>query len=146
MKIYKITNLRKVRHVMNPKRQKLIMLKFFKSYLVKYNVVYTICRYYWSTFYYNWKYMPSYHINHIRYNGISHIIEGDILMTKKFCKNCKWYKNRVYFIFTENKPKCTNPQVTYDLVKGNPITCLEARKINYLCGSQAGFFESKEVK
>lgn len=64
------------------------------------------------------------------------------------CKNCKYYKRDIPFIFSSKFAKCTNPDITdADLVNGKKTYsyCSIERK-NYSvnkCGPEGKLFEPK---
>jgi hypothetical protein len=73
-------------------------------------------------------------------------------MTKKLCKNCKWYrKDWMHHIFFGNQTcdMCASPNTTDDLVTGRKqrfcdmLRSTRWEELDYSCGPDGKFWEAK---
>ena len=73
-------------------------------------------------------------------------------MTKKLCKDCKWYRKDwiEHMIFRNNRfDMCASPNTTDDLVTGrkqrfcNMLRSNCWKELDYSCGPDGRFFEPK---
>ena len=74
-------------------------------------------------------------------------------MTKKLCKDCKWYRRSwfEYIIFRDNRfDMCASPNTTDDLVTGRKqrfcdmLRSKRWEKLDYSCGPDGRYFEERK--
>jgi hypothetical protein len=74
-------------------------------------------------------------------------------MTKKLCKDCKWYRRSWFehIIFRDNRfDMCASPNTTDDLVTGRKqrfcdmLRSKRWEKLDYSCGPDGRYFEERK--
>jgi hypothetical protein len=73
-------------------------------------------------------------------------------MTKKLCKDCKWYRKSWFehiFFRSSNFDTCTSPNTTTDLVTGyqrrfcDMLRANRWKELDFSCGPEGRFWEAK---